>query len=565
MWNLVADETREGAVYRRLLDKLNEMRDGLGKEQVFDVLGEALPERELRALLIEAIRYGNQPEVRARLEEVVNAKVGDGLEELVKQDALAREGQGVLNLDQIRAEMVEAEARRLQPGYVQFWFMDAFARLGGQIAEREPGRFEVTHVPQELRLRDQAVGRGAPLLKRYERIAFEPDRLKVEGAPPAQLLAPGHPLLDATLDVVIERHGGLLDTGAVLVDPADYGAEPKFLAFIEHSVSDARLTDDGGRRIVSRRFQFASIRRGGVPEPAGYAPYVDYRPMSDEEKSAVWPALAQLGWPTLDTEKQALDYAIDQLAAKHTARVRSDTLARVERARRAVHARLTDAARYWAHRARDAQQRLDAGQRVRVKPESLFERSIELERRREDRLTELDREAQIASVPPRVVGAALVIPMGMIERLVSGQAPPTDPDTAPLHAMDRKEVERRAVDAVMAAEHQLRGRSAEEMPPNNPGFDIRSSTPNGTPLFIEVKGRISGADTFVVTQNELRFAANVPDSYILAMVDVSPNGAEHDEIRYLRQPYGADLVLPFDAVAATLNWPNYFARGGTPS
>ena len=63
MWNLVADETREGQVYRRLLDKLSEMRETLGKDQVFDVLGDVLPGRELRDLLLQAIRYGNQPEV----------------------------------------------------------------------------------------------------------------------------------------------------------------------------------------------------------------------------------------------------------------------------------------------------------------------------------------------------------------------------------------------------------------------------------------------------------------------------------------------------------------------
>jgi superfamily II DNA/RNA helicase len=45
MWNLVADETREGQVYRRLLDKLSEMRETLGKDQVFDVLGDVLPGR----------------------------------------------------------------------------------------------------------------------------------------------------------------------------------------------------------------------------------------------------------------------------------------------------------------------------------------------------------------------------------------------------------------------------------------------------------------------------------------------------------------------------------------
>ena len=67
LWNLVAEETREGDVYRKLLEKLEEARKALGG-QVFDVLGKLQFEgRPLRDLLIEAIRYGDQPEVRARL------------------------------------------------------------------------------------------------------------------------------------------------------------------------------------------------------------------------------------------------------------------------------------------------------------------------------------------------------------------------------------------------------------------------------------------------------------------------------------------------------------------
>ena len=45
------------------------------------------------------------------------------------------------------------------------------------------------------------------------------------------------------------------------------------------------------------------------------------------------------------------------------------------------------------------------------------------------------------------------------------------------------------------------------MPHNNPGYNIRSTGPNGEVTFVEVKGRTAGADSFVVTQNELRFAA----------------------------------------------------------
>src|SRR5690606_12360110 len=67
LWNLVAEETREGDVYRRLLEKLEEARRTL-RGQVFDVLGKLQFEgKPLRDLLIEAIRYGERPEVRARL------------------------------------------------------------------------------------------------------------------------------------------------------------------------------------------------------------------------------------------------------------------------------------------------------------------------------------------------------------------------------------------------------------------------------------------------------------------------------------------------------------------
>ena len=66
LWNLVADETREGDIYRSLLVKLEAEQKALGG-QVFDVLGKAIVGKELRELLIEAIRYGEEPEVKARL------------------------------------------------------------------------------------------------------------------------------------------------------------------------------------------------------------------------------------------------------------------------------------------------------------------------------------------------------------------------------------------------------------------------------------------------------------------------------------------------------------------
>ena len=72
LWNLIAEETREGDVYHTLLEKLEEARKALGG-QVFDVLGKVqFDGKPLRELLLEAIRYGERPEVQTRLTQAVS-------------------------------------------------------------------------------------------------------------------------------------------------------------------------------------------------------------------------------------------------------------------------------------------------------------------------------------------------------------------------------------------------------------------------------------------------------------------------------------------------------------
>jgi superfamily II DNA or RNA helicase len=558
MWNLVADETREGQVYRRLLDKLSEMRETLGKDQVFDVLGDVLPGRELRDLLLRAIRYGNQPEVKAQLNRVIDAKVGEGLAEMVREHALSSEVLSTADLDRIRVDMLEAEARKLQPGYVQAWFAQAFAQLGGRMSERESSRFEVTFVPAEIRNRDRLIGAGIPVLPKYQRVTFEKDLIHAEGKPLAELVAPGHPLLESVLDITLERHRTLLRQGAVLVDPSDQGTEPRVLVFLEHAVTDAREDSHGNRRTVSRRFEFVEVPEVGELRPASYAPYLDLRPATDVELLAIRPLVKKMDWLQADVENRALDYGIDVLSAEHLAEVRSRTLERVAKVKAAVQERLTREVTYWDHRASELQLQTDAGKSPRMNPDRAAGRADELQRRKEARLAELDREAQLASQLPVVVGAALVVPVGLIR-----QATGETSSAPPAHAIDTTIVERRAVDAVLAIERKL-GHETQEMPHSHPGYDIRSTLPTAETLFVEVKGRIEGADAFVVTQNELRFAANVPDAYVLALVEVSADGVEHDRVRYLVRPYGADVHLPFDTTSTTLSWHAYWQRAVSP-
>ena len=184
LWNLVAEETREGDVYRRLLEKLEQARQSLGG-QVFDVLGKLQFEgKPLRDLMIQAIRYGDQPEVQARLTTVLDHALDRSqLQDLLEEHALAHDAMDASLVNRIREDMERAEARRLQPHYIESFFLEAFRCLGGSARQREPRRYMITHVPALVRNRDRLIGIGEPVLPRYERIAFEKSLVTQPGQP----------------------------------------------------------------------------------------------------------------------------------------------------------------------------------------------------------------------------------------------------------------------------------------------------------------------------------------------------------------------------------------------
>jgi len=119
---MVAEETREGDVYLTLLRKLEAEREALGGA-VFDVLGKAIGSAELRKLMIEAIRYGDRPEVRAKLtQQVEEALDKEHLKRLLEEKSLTHDSMDSSRIKKIREKMERAEARRLQPHFIASFF-----------------------------------------------------------------------------------------------------------------------------------------------------------------------------------------------------------------------------------------------------------------------------------------------------------------------------------------------------------------------------------------------------------------------------------------------------------
>ena len=532
LWNLVAEETREGDVYRTLLEKLNEARNALGG-QVFDVLGRVQFEgRPLRDLLIEAIRYGERPEVRARLSTVVAAAFDrKRLQDLIEEHALVHDAMDASQVQRVREDMERAEARRLQPHYIESFFLEAFQGLGGTVKQREPRRYEVTHVPAPVRNRDRVLGIREPVVPRYERIAFEKSLVAPQGQPLAAFVCPGHPLLDSTIDVTLERHPDLLRRGAVLVDDRDAGESPRVLFFLNHTIHDASVSPTGERRVISQRVLYVETDDANQTRHVQYAPYLDYRPLADGEPlPADLLARPECAWITKDIEQRAQIYAIAEVVPGHLTEVRERRLEWIGKAKAAVKERLAKEITYWDHRAAQLKLQEQAGKpNAKLNSQEARRRADELQARLQKRMEQLDLEGQVSASPPVILGGVLVIPIGLIAK-ISGRRPP-----ASSLLVDKQAVAARARAIVMEVERGL-GFEPTDREFERLGYDIESRvTETGKLRFIEVKGRAADADTLTITHNEIIYSLNQPDDFILAIVQF--DGVDSHQVWYLRRPF----------------------------
>lgn len=529
LWNLVAGETREGAVYQRLLEKLETARETLGGK-VYDVLGELFEARALRELFMEAIRYGEREDVREKLFTAIDGAVDrERINEIVERGKLTKEGLDPSMVAHIREEMERAEARRLQPRYIRSFFEEAFARTGGKMRAREKGRFEVTRVPPILRDRDRLIGRGDPVLQRYDRICF--DKADAGGTPRATLVAPGHPLLDSVIDLTLERYRGLLQQGAVLIDETDAGTEPRLLLYLEHSIRDGRVGRNGQPHLISQRLQFVFLDRNGQAVDGGAAPYLDCRPPTQDERALAEDILSE-EWLAGSVEEQARNHAIAELVPRHLQEVQPQRISEIEKTEAAVKERLKREILYWQSRALELEREEKAGKQPRMNSQRAYQNVEMLTDRLERRMGELAKERAISPLPPEVLGAALIIPAGWLAARQSDTTAPKE--LAEASPEDRAAIETMAMDAVMAAEREL-GREPVDVSAENRGYDIESREPESGHLhFIEVKGRHEAADTITITRNEMLTAFNAEDAYVLAVVRVE-NGYAQEPI-YVRNP-----------------------------
>ena len=527
LWNLLAEGTREGAIFERLFGKIESIRAAVGNDSVYDVLGDAELNRSLRELLERAILESDSPRVSAYMQRRLEDSFDESIRTAMQQQALVGELGPVINSDQIRRDMDRAKLRKLQPYHVRAFFLQALRRFGGSARPRERGRFEITRVPALLR---SDPGAGSNVHVRYERIAFDTRDLRPPELKEAELISPSHPLTRSLVESVTDRYGQALTEGVVLADPHDRTGATRVLYCLEHKVAN------GMGEIVSKRIQYVELFADGSARDPGDTPHLDYEPVALDSiavraKNQV-SALQEAG---LDV--QARDWAIEELSASHLQECQRAIGEKVARTRQLVRRRLTDEIRQID--AEHAERRRESG--ITSLP-IRSRRADELQARLLSRESELDREDEMLSRPPEIRAAAIVIPQSLLNES-GGESADANAQAA------RERTDRLAIAATLAAERKL-GRVPEEQPHANPGYDILSFDPkNGREYFIEVKGHLPGTEQVSISATQVMHSKAAPERWRLSLVEVPARDGEEASVLYLKDPF---QDYPTDGMLAKL-------------
>ena len=496
IYNLVAMNTREGAVLATLLRKLENMAVALG-ESVFDVIGEIFAGTRL-AVLIEKVLAGEVTQQQA-IDELGGDTVDPQMEE--KFRALTAKALATHHLNwQAQADSAaRAAERRLPAGYVERFFCDAVDFLGGDVAHRLDHTLRVTRTPDRLVAASRLAGATREIFPTYERLTFDravalrPGGADASATPEAELCGPGHPLFDVALDAVIEQTLADVEAGAAFCAPDI--ASPTVVYFVTGDSLDgngetvhrasASITEMIGGTLASERILLYDLI-----DHTGETPQV--QATGDEVVT---------GW------------ARGHEFERRYQRARSER----ERSTAIAEEYLTKAFSVILSRQQETLFDLDAEvqkgviwSKGRLRQAELAREEIEA--RRDRRLSEVRRARNVRRGPVRIFARALLLPADGSGRSDEDQRTPGG--GASLHS--NREIEQIAVGVAVRYETEVRGAQVQSVESDNVGFDL-VSVKGVQRRRIEVKGR-AGVGSVELTWSEFATAIELGEGYWLYVV-----------------------------------------------
>ena len=489
MLNLVAQETREGRVLKVLLEKLEQMRQELSTDKVFDVIGQQFSDISLSQLITQAIA---QAEPEAAIQTLNTQFTPENVKnQLEAQQKSVPSSEVRRLLTNVQAQRESAETSRMMPAYVRAFFEDAAPLLGYRIEGETGGIFKVSACPDSVR---EALRHYSAAL--HERLTFSRELALPAGVaqPKAIFLHPGEPIFEAMSTDFLEKFAVKGEQGAVYVDTQ---ADEPYLFYLARVpvLQAAHVIDEvvtGVKQFSDGRCEPAPAHllltltpqpRDGLPYPSDVALLLS---LSDELSPVQTFVSEHFGEPKVASTREVL---------------RAELAAKNNQIRISFNLRKSELLKQRIELQKAVEKEVPAAQTKLNNCERELDVIPTKRKAAEAKLTAEIETVQLDDVTLYV--RALVTP------------PPID-DAIPTKT--RRDAEKIAIQTVINYERQC-GAEVEDV--SNPhlknGFDLRSKRPNGEIRYIEVKGR-TGVAGIELTENEWRQAANHGKRYWLYTV-----------------------------------------------
>ena len=485
IFNFVATNTIEGRVLQRLLHKLQEIRDALDDDAVFNVVGEVLPSAHIERVLRDyyAGKLGEED-----LEERLLRDVDEQHFRSICQTALEGLATRKLNLDLLVERRARAQERRIIPETVARFLKEA---AQGAVYSLKPLRkldhtFDPGRTPPSLKQYDRkADWKLADLAHRYPRLSTDRETAEQNSL---EWVTPGHPLFEA-----LRRHA--FDAGQ------DAFASGACFHSLAHEVS-ARLdfyrarAVDGRGRTIHERLYTVELSDGMNPTLRDVKILGDMNPTAAPEQL-----------PPVATAPEPSDWLNDNVLIPFIDEIRADREAEIERIGKHVEISLTAVLQRTDEEIGRASEEVDRkvtgaeGRLARAEA-----RHGEVLARRARRREEITRQRAVTLQGVERLTSVLVLPHPQRDALDVRRLCP------------HPETEMVAMKVVMDFE-TAQGRTVKDVHKQNLGYDVTSLDPRSGDLrLIEIKGLASTTGSIMLTPNERRVAEDRRDCFWLYVV-----------------------------------------------
>ena len=482
MFNIVAEDTREGEVFKKLFEKIEEIKNSLGTDKVFDIIGDIFYGKNLYQLIIEAVtRAKTIDEIIKEIDIVVDSDYIQRIKDILGESLATR------NIDYTRLREMAEKARefRLIPEYVEEFFKKAFVKAGGKYRIKKDGFLSIENIPYEIK--NIAKSRFGPIATSYQKITFDKEIAFLN--PDSEFISFGHPLLEALIYWIKERYIDGLKRGAVFEDPD--GRLDGYIFFYEGEVKDGK-GETAGKDIIALYDSGKEIKSVNpallwdlVPkkldeplsisfdkeklEEQAYLVIKNYKEELLRERKRQAEIKAKYGLKSLDYLINELDFELVELLS-----------------------------------------RLEKGEKVELVIKNKEERKKHYENAKESLKRDIERETNLVVSSPKFLGAVFV---------------------KSAEEVSTEEIEKIGMEIAMEYENFC-GRNPEDVSKENLGYDIRSKG-KGEIRYIEVKARADTGD-ILLTPNEWFKARRFKNDYWLYIVE---NTAKNPSLYIIQNPW----------------------------